>query len=712
MQQVLPELLRLNVPFIFLIGICAISVVTAFWLYRKTVPSVNSRIKYILGGIRAIVVFLVILLFFAPRFFLTYNEKQSPQIAVFVDNSLSMGFKEADYDRWRETLAVVQQVKEIIPDNVITSWYQFNSVVETMEADSIKKSNAGTNFNCLIKSIQNNNFDKAVIISDGNNTEGGYPFNNDWTPKAEIYTIGIGKITEDKDVFVADVFYQPIAYQGQKQKVEVQVGSKNINKKRRISVKLISNKKILSTKVIETSAANSEQSVFFEYIPKKTGLNKIKISLDVIKGEVNSLNNNFVFVQDILKSKLRIGIFAGLPGYESKFIKLLLEQRKDFEINYYVENKQGQFFLNPDLRIIDSLDIFIFQDYPGPFTKSAVLNQILANFKKRNPALIVFLGNKTNTNLLKNFSQYLPYSQLPNPIQTYQVSVSSAPLSQISPVLHLFERSDLNVQFWNKIPPVNIHFAGGKLKKESKVLIEGSVNNKRYPLAILYDEKNIKAVLFNGGGFWKWHFLLQDQVEYKNGYCTLLNHLVRWVSNKSKIKPVLLETAQKVVHLGEKISLTGHLYDADYKPILDGGIILQADWNKQRFTIETINDSSGNYLAEFVPPGQGRYVISAKGFKDGAELGVDRLQIEVIPFEKEFIRIEQNAGFLKKTAKMGHGFYVTSDSVDSLSKALSVKAEIIQKDKIIEIWYAPALLFLIIALITLEWILRKRYGLV
>jgi hypothetical protein len=68
--------------------------------------------------------------------------------------------------------------------------------------------------------------------------------------------------------------------------------------------------------------------------------------------------------------------------------------------------------------------------------------------------------------------------------------------------------------------------------------------------------------------------------------------------------------------------------------------------------------------------------------------------------------------FLKKLAKMGNGLYFNASDIDSLASALIEPDKRVLNERIIDIWYHPVLLALIIFLITIEWILRKRQGLV
>lgn len=419
-----------------------------------------------------------------------------------------------------------------------------------------------------------------------------------------------------------------------------------------------------------------------------------------------------MFVQDVLKSKLRIGIFAGSAGYESKFIKLLLDRLINVETYLFVEDNTGDYIQSPNLQFIDSLDIIIFQDYPGRFTRASSIERLSSTMRKNQPAFIVFIGENTSLNSLDLFSDYLPFISAPDRMSPIAITVGEGSVDLSNPLTNVFPEPAKNSLFWNKIPPVMLSAYTSKLKPKAKIPITGSGDQSGYNILTTFDEPPVKSAVLNGSGFWKWHFLIQDREDIKEGYKNFLSHLIRWASNKKKIKPVNLEISGTEFYLGKRIDITGHLYSPEYRPITDGSLTLKIEWEKQNFTIETENDSSGNYTAHFMPPGEGRYRITGNGYLNGVELGSDMTEIELIPFEKEYLKTGQNSDFLRKLSKMGNGIYAPAERVDSLLSIIDTAPKTVKNDREIDLWYKPFILFLIIGIIVLEWLLRKKYSLV
>ena len=708
----LPKLIQLNVPFIFLLLIAAAAVGIAVYLYGKNPSELSKFSKYILISLRGIIVFLVILLFFTPSFFLSYQQTVKPKLALFIDNSKSMNYKTNRVERWEETKEAIKKIKDLMPANAELFEYEFNSSIDTVVSNVLNPTEKFTNFNPVLNLLKETDFDKSIIVSDGNQTEGNYPISNDWPSDTKIYTVGIGEISSGSDLAINNVSYQPVTYPGTDNKIEVQIRTENLEKKSDVNLKYYLNGKLIQQKKINLKPGSYNEGIDFDNIYDKPGLNKLMLEVDAVNGETNILNNKYTFVQNVLNNKIKIGLFSGVPGYESKFIAFLLNQIEDFELSQFIGMKNGSFYNQTNLNKLDDLDILIFCGFPGLNTSSNTINHLLSFIKTKQPSLILYLNDQTDLHKLLQFIPWLPYEQLPANIKSREISITNPLSTSINPLLFIFDDKENNREFWSKTPPVVICFSGGKLKPSTKVLLSGSDSRNQFPLILYNDQKNQRAIVFNGEGYWKWHFLLQDNPHISAGYQKFLINLLRWANDRSELKPVILKTEKNVAHPGETIHLNGYIYDGLFKPVRDGELIVEAEWNQQKFDIESVNDSVGGYEINFVPPGEGKYILTARGFRDGVEIGSDKLELEVIPIEKEYIYLDQNREFLKKLAEMGNGYYVDAANIDSLAPALIEPDKIIMKDRVIDIWYHPILLTIIIILISAEWILRKRLGLV
>ncbi len=705
----MPELVQLNVPFIFVLLIAVAAAVTGTVLYRRTTPEINKRARYILGFLRAAAVFILILLFFAPQLSLTYIKSKLPRTAVLVDNSASMAIRENDGNRWQQARSVINRMKLIMPEDMETDWFAFNTNVERSAVDTVEPGERGTDFNAVLRFLSNEGYRQACIISDGNQTIAGYPLRKSHTLDMPVYTVGIGNRGGKSDLYIADVQFDAVTYQNQVQQIEVQIGSSKLSKQQNTMLHLKKDGKTLFSKAVLLQPGSGEQSVTFDHKHETTGLHRLSVSIDAVDEESNTRNNSRTIVQEVLKNRLRIGVFAGQLDYDSKFIRFLLRRYENVEVYRFVEKPSGQFYGSADEAMIDSLDVLVLVNHPGRFTRSATITRLNHMLQTRQPGVMVVNPNITGLQRLERMDTVLPVNlrqpaQNDLELQSYRTNPAT-----VHPVVNLFDSRELQEQFWEQLPPVITNKPNADLKPDARTLV--SAENGSVPLIVSYEERNHKSIWFNGRAFWRWHFLMQNQMTLNEGYGRLLQNAARWLGNKTQLKPVILHSENNVYRLGNTITINGHLYDSDFSAIPDGQIQLQVRNREQSFQVEMRGDSAGHYKAEFIPPSAGKLVINGKGLYNGQTIGSDRLELQVVPYERELLQTAQNQTFLRSLAGQYGGFYVSPAGLDSLQPALNLQPERIREKATIEIWNTPILLILFLAIIIAEWIIRKRYGL-
>ncbi len=100
----MPEFhLSFSLRLIFFFLAAAGSIAFSFFVYRITVPSISSSLRYGLVALRSSALFLLFLFFGEPVLSLIVRSVYPPVVAVLVDNSGSMTIKDRS-GRRQETL--------------------------------------------------------------------------------------------------------------------------------------------------------------------------------------------------------------------------------------------------------------------------------------------------------------------------------------------------------------------------------------------------------------------------------------------------------------------------------------------------------------------------------------------------------------------------------------------------------------------------------
>ncbi len=712
----LPDLIQINIPFIVILLLAGLGALLSYLHYKKTLPEVSASWRWSLAILRGLVVFLLLLIFFRPQLTVFYHKQKQKKVAVFVDRSQSMTVQDDSLPRWRQEQQAVEKIRSFSVDGLTLDWYGFHSKVFPMKPDSLQPTLYGTNLLNVTQKADRLNPDAAILISDGNYTEGAYPAADQWSAHTPLFTIGLGKRFAEADLFIQEVNYEPVAYQGKPQKIIARVGARAINRAFRATVYLKVNGKAVSSAALHIQPQTPLQDVVLNYTPQNSGEARLQVQINRLPEEKNTANNRQTHLQKVLKGKIKIAVISGAVDYESKFLKQLLNAQEDVDCDLFVQVKNNR-WIGGNRPQLQNCDVLILSNFPGAYTTAGSVKEVLQLIiQRRRCGLLFVTGKYVNEEYLRLFQEYLPFRKLPWHITTIPTLQIMPQENESGALLQIFDDKSTLEQFWQKVPPLEISAMGGKLKKETEILLTGLTLKGRIPLLITRQMRGQRSAVLNGSGFWKWHFLLQELPELSKGYANLLHLLVRWLSEKQKLQQVLLQSAEKTHYLGRPVHLKAYLFDAAYRPVREGQVKIEVLWHKQKFYLDagkakTATDSVGLYRASFIPPGEGKYRVTAVGYQNNLPLGNDRLVFEVIPFEKELLDTRQNSLLLKEMAAASGGKYFTISGLDSLKEILKAAPQMIRIKKSLVLWDSLYLLFAILGLIVIEWALRKFKGL-
>src|SRR5581483_6523230 len=164
--------------------------------------------------------------------------------------------------------------------------------------------------------------------------------------------------------------------------------------------------------------------------------------------------------------------------------------------------------------------------------------------------------------------------------------------------------------------------------------------------------------------------------------------------------------------LGDRALLTARLLDAFYHPIKARSVtaIIQGQGGQtQRLTLQATPGSPGLYTAQFQPDRVGRYEVSLTSPINPKAKASAVFVVESLALEKQ--KPELDEALLKRVAAAGGGKYYQPDELLQWARSLPNNPLTIRSEQEIELWDAPLFLILFITPLALEWLLRKRKGL-
>jgi len=697
-------------PIIIIFGILLLSAYS-FYIYKFTIPQLSKPLKTLLFILRSIAVVLIFLLIFEPTLSFSSYEEEIPLHLIYVDNSQSLAHKNSSENDDK----IKQILNDFIKSNIKSEVALFDSEIKNLgNTDTLEKviffNGVTTNFESIVNSLENDErkISSALIISDGKITNGKNPLFAAEKLGIPIYTIGIGDTTEYKDVLVESTSYNSLLYQDSKTIFETMIVNKDYSSERAV-VELIKNSQIIDRKNI-TLSENGINKVEFEFTPEKSGQEIFTISVTKFDDEILTDNNSKSFRVTVLESKLNILILSGSPSADFSFIKKTLLQNKDYKITEHVEISKSK-PTDSDLGAkLDSAKILVLVNYPGKITSQSSISQVVSKIKEDKLSYLFILGNNNEYNKLRYFEEILSFYIESNPRKSHEIQLNL--LNKFSPI---FTIPNYNLEIWNTLPPVNYSGAQYEVKAGAQIAATVNLNSVKteIPLVITNSTGINKNISILAANIWKWKLKSNSNTEFL--YDLLIENSIKWLNTDSQLKRFRIRTNKDIYSQGEPVIFQAEFYDESLQPIDDGKIELTFADSDQIPKIILLPEGDGKYSAQIDNLVPGTYNFTADAISSNGQIEIERGSFLVEKINIEFVDPTLDKNFLTRLAQISGGKYFDLNEYPSLIEKLEKISSSQKKEKVItesyNLWTFETLLTIIIAIFAIEWVIRKRSGL-
>jgi hypothetical protein len=167
-------------------------------------------------------------------------------------------------------------------------------------------------------------------------------------------------------------------------------------------------------------------------------------------------------------------------------------------------------------------------------------------------------------------------------------------------------------------------------------------------------------------------------------------------------------------HEGEVIGFHAQVYDATARPIDRARVTVQVQRGNDRRELDLKPLGNGRYEGEITGLGEGDYTYHASAESGGIFVGGDTGQFAVGETNLEFQQTRMNSQLLRELAHLTSGKYIAPAEIDSIEPALrQLPAFTPHSEKSVlslALWDWHYTLVTLLLLLSIEWFLRKRSG--
>lgn len=641
---------------------------------------------------RFITITLLAFLLLSPLIKTVKRTVEKPVIVIAQDNSESLvsGKDSAFYKKqYKESL---QKLVDGLSDKYDVRTFSFaDKIKELTSTDSINFKDKQTNISVLFDELDtrfsNRNLGAVILATDGLYNNGSNPVYNSAKIKAPVYTIALGDTTIKKDIILLKTEHNRIVYLGNDFPLEVVINAKQLKGK---SSTLTITK---GTETLFTQVVNFTSDAFIQTIPvfiqaKEAGLQHYKVRLSSLPEEMTVANNSNDLFIDVLDARQKIAILADGPHPDIAAIKASIEKNQNYEVESYTLDNFDKPLKKYDLVIL----------YRLPSLRNPI-QKIKSELAEAGTPVWLFTGA---TQVMRT------------DLSTTEIQRSNECEPLLEQSFPLFTLSEEFRKGINDFPVVSCPFGNTAVSTAGNVLLYqriGAVQTKTPMLSFNENGEN-KMAIFTGEGIWRWR--LQDFAAHGNHNLIdeLISKTVQYLSLKTD-KSFFRVKGKNNYPENEAVELEAEVYNESYELINEPDVnIVITDANNKKFPFAFTKTLNAYRLNAGVFP-VGEYSYEAR-VKVGEKLYTQKGKFSVSALQIELTNTVADHQLLYNLSKNHGGELVYPVNMDKLVEKLQAREDVksvsYSENKLDDLLNLKWIFFLLLALLSVEWFLRKRNG--
>lgn len=725
--------------------------------YRRTTRPVSNAVRRFLLGIRLAAVALLVLALWRPAAETREKLERKARLVVLVDASKSMSIGDesplassAGVSRLQRAAGVFTENRalwEKITASAVVEGYTFARGLAPLPAAPAALA-SGESFgvtpvgevtalgDALREAASAQSPQSVLVISDGLSNAGVAPLDAVAAYGAPIYSISVGSERpgdSTRDAAAVGIFAPSEAFEGSEISI---VGEFSLTglAGRRVQVSLYAGGDKVQT---TTLTAGSDQELVeapFTHTPEEVGPLRLEVVAEPLADEIVALNNSAATYIDIRHGGMKVLYIEGGFRWEAKFLRSALEALRDVQLRFLVplgnagEEIAAALDEEWDVVIIGSLAASKIPRRAGDALRDAVSKEGVGLLFLAGPQALGSGGYGTGALgglcpfELSEDELFDPCLWAPEPhplgphgdIVTFGSGKETAPWEGVPALLAVNLVGEAR-------PGASVLLsAHPKKRNETTGRLEPCPLRTEAPLFAVQEYGGGRTAAFAGEGTWQWVMGsgIEDEARRKEAallHARFWRQVVFWLARREErgAYTVALELDRHRAAVGETLGLRAKFLDERMEGVTDAA--LRAVISTGDTVVERTFWVEGNgYRVDFEPALSGDYTVRVTATRAGAELAEARSAFIAVADDIELATLVARPSLLAALSLATGGRYAAADNAGYVLSELAENAtsSTYMRLKRRELWSSWYYLALILALLTLEWGIRKLAGLI
>ena len=737
--------------FMIIIMLAALS----FWSYSR--QDGHPLIRTLLVVLRFTSLLLLAILISGPQVLFPRETVEQDVVMFMLDRSGSMSIEDTSSDGTR--ISRDEQLRRLIRQHQRTwreiesrsdvDWFGFSSGVYSIDTDPVALEGSepvqipileepdgwNTDIPQSLRQVlelgSNRPVSAIILMSDGrSNQMPGRSLSRLLKQEGvPVFSVPLGSSLPVHDISITDVQHPDRAFIRDSIPVRLSVGSTGSFAGRTITAKLIDQSSGEVVDSVSTMISTDDEEIMLTAKMEDAGIRDFLVRLESNDEDLFTENDTFEFKIDVVDRPVRVLYIEGYPRWEYRYLKNLLVREASIESSVMLLSADREFAQEGNAPIsrlprtseeIDPFDLMIIGDVPAGFFSPEQLD-LFANQVSEKGMGLFWLGGPRNTPSSWTSSAMNDLLPMRSPLEleesTEPITISPTRFANSLGVLVLDpedpdgwvdELSDPETG-WSNLQSMQI-IDPRQLKPTSEVLATGKDSSSNSIPALLSMRYGSGQILYSAmDDIWRWRFGRGEELTDR-WWIGLLRFLARQSLDTGGGIAELVVTPDRITP-GSSSRISIRVQDQRLAGTLEDRIPIEITHLEDGSSVELELQQSGEeptWESDWTPEQTGRFSIRVLHPILSALPGITgNGTFDVSRPDDEFRILDADHELLADISRNSGGSSVPPDSIDRIPDLLPNRDVLIENPIVVPIWNTGTFLFLLIGLLTLEWVVRR-----
>jgi len=687
---------------VFLLLCVAVALVATALLYfqHDGIPAGYRRWIPGLALLRFISVFLICLLLLGPLWRGLQQRIEKPVLLVARDASASVG----EYLKSKDpgfTAQLTNLLDGLDGEFQVESYSFGQSVRKGIDGPSSDKAtDMGSLFEEFNTRFAGRQLGGLIFLTDGLYNQGNNPIYPAGNLSIPIYSVGLGDTARQRDLAINRLFHNELVYSGDELEVQVDLVAHQLaGKSSRLSLFEVEGKRITRLKSVDFKVDREDyfQTLSLAIPASRPGTRQLRLQAEPLSGEASRMNNSRDFFITVLESRQKILLLAQAPHPDLAALRQSLETNANYEV---VTSLLGEPL--PDLA---SFDLLVMHQVPSPGRQ---ITPLLQQVQQKGMALWWIVGESSDFRALNNLQPFISFTISENLVTEAEAVWNEG--------FQLFQWEEDWSRKISRFPPLQVPFGDVLSRASGQPILFQRIKNiaTQYPVLTLGESQSVRSAVFVGDGLWRWRLADFQQNGNHEAFDGFVGKIIQYLSVKRDNRRFRIVGSKPLFDENEPVTLDAELYNSSYELINDPEVSISLkheDGNAYNFQFGRVGKG---YRLQAGSLPVGNYSCTARTRYEGKEL-TSTARFSVRPLQLEFARLTADHNLLRVISAESGGRFFHANALNDLAReirsAASLKPVIVSERKSRTLLSMPLLLLLLLLSLTLEWGIRRYFGL-